>query len=134
MELKLVTENGSIPINIWDDFYEDNYIPVGEKQETFIYVEDKTLTSETQKACLELIFQFITKNLILEGVKIWMCFYRSKDEYPHLIGTEYEALLFERWQINMEGLTHKRLDKLIDELKQANFSFLGIPYHVYSQS
>ena len=27
-----------IPINIWDDYYEDDYIPKDKKQETYIYV------------------------------------------------------------------------------------------------
>jgi hypothetical protein len=29
-----------IPINIWDDFYDDGFVPEGKIQETFIYVEE----------------------------------------------------------------------------------------------
>ena len=31
----------NIPINIWDDFYDDGYVPEGEKLETYIYVEGR---------------------------------------------------------------------------------------------
>ena len=29
-----------IHINIWDDFYDDGYVPKGEKLETYIYIEN----------------------------------------------------------------------------------------------
>jgi len=29
----------TISINLWDDYYEDGYIPAGERQETHMYVE-----------------------------------------------------------------------------------------------
>ena len=32
--------NKTIDINIWDDFYDDGYVPYGETTESFIYVED----------------------------------------------------------------------------------------------
>jgi hypothetical protein len=41
-----------IPINIWDDFHEDGYVPEGKKLETFIYVEDSTISREKQKQYL----------------------------------------------------------------------------------
>lgn len=36
-----------IPINIWDDFYDDGYVPEGEKLETYIYVEDSDMPPQS---------------------------------------------------------------------------------------
>ena len=123
-----------IPINIWDDFYDDENIPNGEKQETYIYVEGTDLPHEKQKACLETLLKYITNNLELDGVKMWMFFYISKYKYPNLVGTEMEWCLFDRWEIRVENLTHERLYQLIEEIKEANISVDGIPFDIYSES
>jgi len=36
----------SIPVNIWDDYYDDGFIPKGEKQKTYIYIEDSNFLQE----------------------------------------------------------------------------------------
>ena len=124
----------TIPINIWDDFYDDEDIPHGEKQETYIYVEGTDLPHETQKEFLEILLKYITDNLELDGVKMWMFFYVSKDKYPNLVGTENEWCLFDRWEIRVQNLTHERLYQLIEEIKEANISVEGIPFDIYSES
>ena len=55
-------------------------------------------------------------------------FYDSKVKYPKLIGPEYEYLHFQRWEIRLENLTHKRRFKLVDELNNAKLSIDGIPF------
>jgi hypothetical protein len=125
----------TIPINIWDDFYDDGYVPEGKKLETFIYVEDNKLSHEIRKQCLELLLNYINKNLNTECIKLWMEFYESKKKYPNLIGNpEAEKMFFERWEIKVENLTHKRLDEWIDQLSRTNLSIDGIPIEVYSES
>lgn len=123
-----------IPINIWDDYYEEGYIPEGEKQETYIYVEDSDIPQEVRKACLEYLLEYINDNLKLDGVKMWMYFYDSKEKYPNLIGTEHECMFFERWEIRVENLTHERRYSLVEELNNAHLSVDKIPFHIYSES
>ena len=120
----------SIPINIWDDYYEEGHIPEGEKQETFIYVEDDGISAEIRKEYLEKLLDYIDKNLKLEGVKSWLHFYDSKTKYPTL----EDRYNFRRWEIRIENLTHKRREKLLDELKNANLSMNGVPFEIYSES
>lgn len=117
-----------IHINIWDDFYEDGYVPEGEKQETYIYVEDN-IPQDKIKECLELLLDNMNK-LNLEGVKMWLFFYDSRTKYPNLD----EKYHFERWEIRVENLTHERLSKLLVELHSANLSVDGIPFEIYSES
>lgn len=124
----------SYPINIWDDYYEDDYVPVGEKQETYIYVEDSEIPLEERKKVLEYLLNYINNNLKLEGVKLFLFFYDSKLKYPTLIGTENEWCLFERWEIRVENLTHERRHKLVEELELAKLSLNNIPFHIYSES
>jgi hypothetical protein len=122
-----------ILINIWDDFYDDSYVPKGEKQETYIYVEED-FPQEKKKEYLEYLLKYMNEKLSLKGVKIWMEHYDSKKKYPELIGTEHEWCLFERWEIKVENLTHKRLEKLVDELNDANLMIDNLPFHIYSES
>jgi|SRR5574344_1250043 hypothetical protein len=123
-----------IPINIWDDYYEDDYIPKDKKQETYIYVEDTDISLEKRKECLMLLYEYMTSKLDLKNIKMNLFFYDSKVKYPKLIGPEYEYLHFQRWEIRLENLTHKRRFKLVDELNNAKLSIDGIPFEIYSES
>lgn len=123
-----------IPINIWDDYYEDDYIPKDKKQETYIYVEDTDISLEKRKECLMLLYEYMTSKLDLKNIKMNLFFYDSKVKYPKLIEPEYEYLHFQRWEIRLENLTHKRRFKLVDELNNAKLSIDGIPFEIYSES
>jgi hypothetical protein len=123
-----------IPINIWDDFYDDGYVPEGEKLETYIYVEDSEISHEKRKECLKILLDFINKNLNIKGVKLWMEFYESRKKYPNLIGTEHEHMLFDRWEIKIEGLTHKKLDDWMTILESSEIKVDDIPFLIYSES
>lgn len=63
-----------IPINIWDDYYEDDYIPKDKKQETYIYVEDTDISLEKRKECLMLLYEYMTSNLIFNNVEFSLFF------------------------------------------------------------
>ena len=123
-----------IPINIWDDYYEDDYIPKDKKQETYIYVEDTDISLEKRKECLMLLYEYMTSKLDLRNIKMNLFFCDSKVKYPKLIGPEYEYLHFQRWEIRLENLTHKRRFKLVNELNNAKLSIDGIPFEIYSES
>ena len=123
-----------IPINIWDDYYDDGYTPKGEIQKTYIYVVDYDIPHEYRKEYLEFLLDYMKKNLNLDGVKMWIEEYDSWKKYPQFIGTENEILLFKRWEIKVEHLTHKRREKLVKELNDAKLSIDTIPYYIYSES
>lgn len=123
-----------IPINIWDDFYDDNYVPEGEKLETYIYVEDTNIPQEKRKECLQILLNYINKNLNTDGVKLWMELFESRKKYPNLIGTEHERMFFDRWEIKLEGLTHERLHEWMSVLENADIKVDGIPFYIYSES
>ena len=138
-ELKSISQLESIPVNIWDDYLEedeDGSVPEGEKQETNIYIEaDITeLAEEKSKEYLEYLLNYMKENLNLDGVKMEMFFYVGRDKYPNLVGTEYENCLFDRWEIKVENLTHERRYKLVEELEEANLYVEGIPFEIYSES
>ena len=119
-----------IPINIWDDFYDDGYVPEGEKLETYIYIADSDMSQEKRKECLDTLLDYINKNLNTNGIKLWMELY----EYPNLIGTEHERMFFDIWEIKLEGLTHERLHEWMKVLENVDIKVDGIPFHIYSES
>jgi hypothetical protein len=132
-----------ININIWDDFYDDGYIPEGKKQESYIYVEeyDNGITEEKKKECLEVLLRYINENLNVSGVKIWMKYYDSRIKYPKIneidnpqFMKEHPNFHFCRWEIRIEDLTHERLDEWMEKLEDVSLSVDGIPFNIYSES
>src|SRR5690606_20306911 len=109
-------------------------IPEGEIQETYIYVEDSDISQEDQKKYLEFLYNYLTNNVKLDGVKLWITYYDSKLKYPELVGSEHEWCLFERWEIRVEHLTHERRYELVEELEAANLIVDNIPLYIYSES
>lgn len=131
--LGLQTEIKTIPVNIWDDYWEDDYIPEGEKQETYIYIEDSVLSHEKRKECLEILLDRINKIPNLDSVSFELKFYDSKEKYPD-IPEDYHNFHFKRWEIRVENLTHKLKYKLESELNEANLKCDGLPFIIYSES
>lgn len=117
-----------IPINIWDDYYDDGYVPSDEIQETYIYVEDHKMPLDERKKHLEDFLEII-KDMVDKDVKLWIELYDSKLKYPNLIGPEYETMHFKRWEIKVQHLTHENREKLVKKLKN-----MDTPYNVYSES
>ncbi len=60
-------------------------------------------------------------------------FYDSAKKYPNLIGTEYERMLFQRWQLSIKNLTHQSREHLVEQLKNKELSYHNIPIIVYSE-
>ncbi|MDV7399336.1 hypothetical protein RZS08_48440, partial [Arthrospira platensis SPKY1] len=109
------------------DFYDDGYVPEGEKLETYIYVEDSDIPQEKRKEYLEVLLEYINKNLNTNGIRLWLELYESRKKYPNLIGTEHECMFFDRWEIKLEGLTHKRLDEWMEVLENVDIKVDDIP-------
>jgi hypothetical protein len=123
-----------IPINIWDDYHEDGYIPEGKIQETYMYVEDTDISHEARHNILKAFMRYISSKFDLTGVILSLDYYDSKLKYPNLVGTENEWCLFERWQINVKHLTHEKREEIVKCLKDVNLKILDIPIVVYSES
>lgn len=131
---KELEEEKSIPINIWDDFWEDGYVPDGEIQETYAYVEDSEISQEDRKKYLEFFLNKLKEMVFLSNVEMKLTYYRSRDEFPSLVGSEYESMLFERWQINFKNLTHENIHKILEILDSEELFVDNHPIRVYSES
>lgn len=120
-----------IPINIWDDYFEDGFVPEGEKQATYAYVENNEIPLDDQKNCLEVLIKYMSDSLNLKGVDLSIVLYDSKIKYPNI---KEESLHFIRWELIMENLTHKRREGLVEELNNAKLSIDGVSFEIYSES
>ncbi len=123
-----------IYINIWDDYHEDGYVPEGEKQETYAYVECD-ITEEDAKNVLAQFQQELISLVKPEwDINLSLDFYDSAKEYQNLVGTEYEKMLFRRWQLSIKNLTHQAREYLIKQLQNKELNYRDIPIAVYSES
>ncbi len=101
-----------IPFNIWDDYHDDGYVPEGDTQKTYGYVEEYDDITEDEKELIsEVIYNYI-KTLDMTGV----VFKKAGED------------------IDFEHLTHERREKLIKELQSSGLQFNGIPINFYSES
>lgn len=123
-----------IPINIWDDFYDDGYVPEGEVTKSFVYVEDTDISHDKRKEYLEIFLEYLNNNLNTDGMKIWLSLFEGKKKYPNLVGTDMEQYLYDRWEIRIEGITHKMLHEWMDTLKDVKLEADNIPFRFYSES
>lgn len=127
-------KNNSININIWDDYHDDGYTPVGETQETYAYIESD-LNGDDCKAVLTL-FKTTIESLSQQewNLELYLEYYDSAKIYPNLIGTEHEHCLYKRWQLEIKNLTHRNRELLIELIKNQPFMYHETPIVVYSES
>jgi hypothetical protein len=125
-----------INVNIWDDFHDDGYVPDGETQETYAYIESNGEVEDVDcKNVLELLktnIEMLAKpewNLVL-----YVDYYDSAKVYPNLVGTEHAWCLYKRWQLEMKNITHEALDYLVENLQKQQLKYNGIPLDIYSES
>lgn len=101
-----------ISINLWDDYYDDGYVPEGKFQETYMYVEEHDYFTEDMKIeAMGVVLEHL-KTLDLDGVEIKNC------------GSE----------INFKHLTHVRREQLVKELEVSGLTYNDIPIDIYSES
>jgi hypothetical protein len=124
----------TIDINIWDDYWDDGHVPLGQKQETYIYIEENDISLYYGKSCLEYLLGFINLNVAIPGTKFYIQLFDPLEKYPKLAGTDNENLFSKRWEIRIENLTHVRREELVEYLQSANLSFKGVPLNIYSSS
>ena len=101
----------SIPFNIWDDYFDDDYVPSGEKQSTYGFIESDEFSEEEEQEIIDLIFEFIQK-LDMTGVEV-----------------EHD-----NDRIDFFHLTHVRRELLVKELQESGLSYKGVSVDFYSES
>ena len=118
-----------ISVNIWDDYYDDGYVPEGKIQETYAYLECE-LPDEDCKNVLELLKEQIAK---LSKCSLELSYYDSAKVYPKLVGTEYEYSLYKKWQLEIKKITHEEREKIVEMLNN-KLQYQDKPIVVYSES
>jgi hypothetical protein len=123
-----------ININIWDDFYDDGFTPEGETQNTYAYVEmsDDIPNVEELNILSTLIKYIKDNNLLPNSVDIELLFYDSTTKHPILV-FEHEYMLYKRWQIEFQNITHEILEKLVEDLKGLE-KINNVKVDIYSES
>ena len=99
-----------IVINIWDDFYDDGFIPEGKIQDTHIYVEEYELDDNGINVIIDMLLDYINDNISLEGVE-----FSIRDRSRHSNETVNE--------IYVKHMTHKQLHQLMKDLKICTLSW-----------
>lgn len=128
-----MTEN-NISINIWDDYFDDGYVPEGEIQETYAYVESSLDDNDCQQV-LSLLKEKIEKlTPHTASFSINLHYYDSAKVYPNLIGTEHEHFLYKRWQLEIKYITHTAREYIVNYFQEHSFSYHTTPVVIYSES
>lgn len=110
-----------IPVNIWDDYYEDGYVPDGEIQKTSIYIEEYDyLSSNKHKEYLEFLLNYIKENINIENV-----------DFNSLICKEGEDTIY---RIEVKHLTHTNRLYLLNKLREGNLEMDNLKFNFYSES
>jgi hypothetical protein len=123
-----------IGINIWNDFYEDEDVPEGEIQETYMYVEEHSLSEDTKKFILGWIFNKIEfDNLLDSSTQCKLFYFDSKEKYPNL-SPENSHLHFTRWEIRFKNITHQQVKILVDKLNKLELKLNNEQIEFYSGS
>ncbi len=128
-----------IPINIWDDFYEDGYVPENEIQETYAYVEDTDIPHDIRKECLEILLNSIKVNNYLPNVEMTLEWHDTINDYDkesvkRCIEAYGENFFFKRWEIKFKNITHEMLYELVEILDKNSLTYNNIPFEIYSES
>jgi hypothetical protein len=124
----------SINVNIWDDYHDDGYVPEGEIQETYAYIESD-VEDEDCKNVLELVKKSIEQLAKPEwSLNLYLNYYDSAKIHPNLVGTEHECFLYKRWQLEMKNITHEAREYLVEFLQKQNLKYQGTLLSIYSES
>lgn len=100
-----------IPFNIWDDYYDDGYVPIGEIQETYGFVEEYDRFSEEEKEnIIKVIYDYIVS-----------------------LGMDFEVEL-SGTNIDFKHMTHKQRERLLKILDESGLRYNGINIDFYSES
>lgn len=126
-----------ICLNINDDFYEKEHLPIGEVQEAYLHIDIDIEDLITQKEILSYVLEHMnTYKLItkFESVSFDLRLYDGFLKYPKLVGTENESMLFRRYEIGIKNMSHVYMEKLITYLNNSDtdMCFKGSLFETYS--
>ncbi len=108
----LVMARPVIYFNIWDDFYDDGFIPEGRCQETHGYIESDVPDQEVREI-IALIYDYISQLEFMTGITV----------------------INAGSQIQFFHLTHLKLDhNLLPNLQASGLVYNGKAIHFYSES
>lgn len=114
MSIDTLSITGHVAINIWDDFHEDGYVPEGEVQETYAYIESD-MSMDIQRKVLAIFRLHLVTNYteLLAGVEFREHLYDTAVAYPEF-AAQHPEMVTQRWELRMKHITHEMLEKLIE--------------------
>lgn len=124
-----------VVLNLWDDYPGDEKTNPSD-QSAFAYVENGNLPDDEEKSIL------FSLEASLQGwafahdqdVETRVEFHDSAKDYPKLVGTESEGLLYQRWQLNIVGLTHVAREAFVNHVKKIPLKKSGYTITLISES
>lgn len=108
-----------IPINIWDDYWEDSHVPEGQVQTTRMYIEDYTIPIPEKEIILNRLCDYIAMHFPIDTFKMDVTDF----------GEDTVA-------IKLVNLTHKDRERLLKFLQthQSNLRYGPASFRFYSES
>lgn len=97
-------------INFWDDFYDDGFVPEGEEQKTFAYVEENL---DLKAQAFLISWLKLSLEPLLPKSNLAIVFFDSKKEYPNVPDRH-----FKRWHLEIKNITHKDLENLLEKISE----------------
>lgn len=117
-----------IPINIWDDFWDDGYVPKNQTQSTYAYVESDDFTLEQEKKAMLLLCSIIKESKLLDESLYKIKIKTFQNEWTN------NGKPYERYEVIFKNITHEKLNKLMKILTSKKHTIDGIPIKFYSES
>lgn len=114
-----------IPINIWDDYCEDGYVPKGERQETYAYVESNLLGYDLIDDVLYFLMDEI-KKLAIPKLKLKVL--HDSVQMGSFMIMDNQPRLF------MTNLTHTQREEMVKILGKMKLQYEGAKLDIYSES
>lgn len=124
-------KSSSFLINVFDDYSESD----PEAQNTYAYLDDDTPEAD-QPAVLQSILDAVLAWKLTAGspVAARLAFHDSAQVYPQLVGTDMKGLLYRRWEVKLERLSHEDRELLVEALNQQGLEVNGRRVTVISES
>ncbi len=118
-----------VDINIWDDYYEDGYVPEGKTQKTYMYVEsDATLLQ--QQECLFRLRDYLKEKY--SSIDFELKMRDSRKDYPNMNWVELGMSPIIRWEIKAKNISHKQREQIV--ANEEDLVIQNYEYRIYSES
>lgn len=109
-----------ILVNIWDDYHDDGFVPEGERQDTYLYIDNwADEIAPIRAIVLMSVLEYLSKNY--------------PQFNPHLVCKWYRDGS-NTFKIKLENITHVHREKLVKTLNKQKMKFSDIPYEFISES